>query len=386
MKKITKLLFVAALMALLCLALTGCGRTKVDVSQYLSVKYVGSNGYATAYVSLDKSELEGSVMGDGNDMDSWVKLSEMSALAYTMKLEPEKVENVKNGDKITVRVTVDEDMAKEAGYKFTGLKKTFTVEGLQDAVVLDPFAEDIFGMGKTVDVQLSGVSPDGELSINNNAAYDDPVSLIRYKVDNSWNLKYGDVVTVTASLSGHADEYVLSRTEAALTLTGFDRYVTDPSQLPTEVLQAMADRVCQEALANGESDILDGVNDTWLSGNVTYDNVRVGDTAMVGVVLDPDSVDGWSNTTYNFVLLPVYRNVTTDSYYDEAQGMTVTKTWENVINHYLFQNVVVHSDGSVTYDDSYLAHRGFFTDESAAGVLSLDVLRQNYELIEFNMP
>lgn len=382
MKKIGKFLFVAALGALLCLVLTGCGKTKVDVSQYLSMRVDGYNGYATAYMSLDKSELEGSVMVGGNDEDSWEKLGEMTALAYTMEVEPEKVENVKNGDKITVKVTVDEDMAKRAGYKFTGLKKTFTVEGLQDAVALDPFAEDIFGMGKLVDVQLQGAAPNGQLHIANNAAPDDPLSRVTYQLDRSGYLNNGDVVTVTAALDRRAEGYALSRTEAALTLTGFASYVTDPSQIPADTLRAMANAACERVLGWGTSSVFTSLysSDNFECFYSDISNHHAGGTAILAYG------SRWFGLDYdNYVLIPVYVDMFVNDYTDPATGEKGPTTLTDVFMYVSFKNVIIQQDGSVTYDIQKDSD-SFFSDMSAAEREFLPSYRELSTVIEFNMP
>lgn len=101
---------------------------------------------------------------------------------------------------ITVKITLDEEKAKEYGYSFTGLEKKFTVEGLTEPIEIDPFAEDVCGSGKIVDATLEGIDPFVCLYLRNNAELSDPIRHITYKADKDWNLKNGEVITITATM------------------------------------------------------------------------------------------------------------------------------------------------------------------------------------------
>ena len=64
----------------------------------------------------------------------------------------------------------------------------------------------------------------------------------------------------------------------------------------------------------------------------------------------------------------------------------VSKTWENVVGYYKFTDVIVHNDGTVTYNESYVELNGNYTDTAAADTLYLDELRSVYTFHEVSMP
>jgi hypothetical protein len=254
------------------------------------------------------------------------------------------------------------------------------VEGLAEPILIDPFADEIFGNGKTVNVLLEGTDPFINLYMNNCAAANDPVRHIVYQYDKSWNLQNGDVITITASLDKRFQNqgYLLTRTETTIIVDGFDRHASAVSDLTQEVLAAMSDRAYQECVNGGSVDIYDGNNNLWPWG-ARFENIHVGDTALLAVNHEIDA-------EYSFLLVPVYKTITTDTWYDMDAATNITQTWENVVGYYKFSDVVVHPDGSVTFYEDYVAMNGNYTDAEVADALYLNELRANYSLLEVPMP
>ena len=380
MKKIVKLLLVLVAM-LMCLSLTACGsKTKVELAPYLSVSYTGYNGNGTARVAFDFADFEYGIMSQWKDKDRLEKLMELTAVETTITYAADVSENLSNGDTITVKISLNEEKAKEYGYSFTGLEKKFTVEGLTEAIEIDPFSEDIFGSGKIVDVTLEGIDPFVCLYLRNNALLGDPIRHITYKVDKDWNLKNGEVITITATMDEKFQQqgYLLTRTETTIPVEGFDRYASASSDLTNDVLQRISDRAYQECANGGNVDIFDGSSNMTPWG-ASIENIHVCDTALL-------AVNNQIEMEYSFLLVPVYKTITTNEWYDMAANANVTKTWENVIGYYKFTDVIVHPDGSVTYNESYVELKGNYTDTNAADTLYLNQLRSNYSFVEIPMP
>ncbi len=379
MKKITKLLTLLALV-LMCLTLTACGGTEVEMAPYLSVNYTGYNGNGTAYVDFDFADFEYGIMSQWKDEDKLAKLGSLTAVEMTITFDPSTAENLSNGDTFTVKISVDEELAKENGYSFTGMEKTFTVEGLTEPIEIDPFAEDIFGSGKVVDATLSGIDPFVILSLYNNADRNDSISHITYQADKDWNLKNGETITITATMDKtYADQgYLLTRTETTISVDGFDRYASSVSDLTAAVLQSVSDRAYQECVNGGNVNIYDGSNNMTPWG-ASFENIHVGDTALLAVNNNIDM-------EYSFLLVPVYKTITTDEWYDMDAGANTTKTWENVVGYYKFTDVIVHADGSVSCSESYVEMNGNFTSADVADALYLNQFRSNYSFVEVPMP
>ncbi|MBE5766588.1 MAG: hypothetical protein E7335_05445 [Clostridiales bacterium] len=369
------------LLILMLLTLTACGgETKVDMAPYLSVSYTGHNGKGVARVDFDFSEFEYGIMSQWKDTDYLEKLGKLTAVEMTITYAADISEDLSNGDTITVKIDLDEKLAKENGYTFTGLEKKFTVEGLTEAIEIDPFAEDIFGSGKLVDVTLEGTDPFVCLYIRNTAALGEPVRGITYKADNDWNLKNGDTVTVTATLDKKFEQqgYVLSRTECTITVEGFERYASAAADMTSTVLQSISDRAYQECVTGNVANIYEG-NDSTTPWGVRFDNIHVGDTALL-------AVNNQIDMEYSFLLVPVYKTITTDEWYDMDAGVNTTKTWENVFGYYKFTDLLVHADGTVSYNESYVEMNGNFADASTAQEIYLNQFGSNYSFIEVSMP
>lgn len=380
MKRNVKLLLILTVI-LMCLNLIACdgGTIKAELAPYLSVSYTGYNGNGTAHVDFNFADFEYSIMSQWKDKDKLEKLEKLTAVEMTITYVADVFEGLSNGDSITVKIELDEALAKEYGYSFTGLEKEFTVEGLTEAIEIDPFAEDIFGSGKTVNVTLEGVDPFVCLHLKNNAGLMEPISHITYRADKDWNLKNGEVITITASMDEKFQQqgYLLTRTETTIAVEGFDRYASSASDLTEDVLQRISDRAYQECVNGGSVDIYDGSNNLTPWG-ADIENIHVADTALL-------AVNNQIDMEYSFLLVPVYKTITTNEWYDMEANKNIAKTWENVIGYYKFTDVTVHFDGSVTYNEAYVSLNGNYTDSNVADELYLNELRSNYSFIEISM-
>lgn len=246
MKKITTLLTLLTVF-LLMLALAGCSKTvSVELAPYMDVQYSGYNGNGTAQFLFDYSQFEYEILSQWGSKDqSFEKLMELTALENTIFCSPASAEGLCNGDTVTVTMTFDEKLAKELGYKLSDLKTTFTVKGLTEPIQLDPFAEDVFGKSKAVDAYLEGTSPYIYLNLINTSAYDQPTAYITYQADKNCDLKNGDTVTITATLSDRyaREGYILTRTELTLPVEGFNSYISDPSMLCSSDVEALQNKM-----------------------------------------------------------------------------------------------------------------------------------------------
>lgn len=271
MKK-CRFLWIAAAILVMALGLAGCGSTKLDLTQFVTVKFDGINGRGTASCQLDSVALEQALAGDTDgeiSMEELQKLGWITRFEMTLDCQLNAASDLSNGDKVTVTVSCDEKLAKDNKVKITGNTKEFTVEGLKDAVEIDPFTEDFFGKEDGVSTVLTGVSPKAEYSIQNNCKQK-PESMIRYEVvlldsadsqkgspsTHLDNVANGDRLKIVATLPENAAQegYVLSQTEKVITVEGLDAYVTDISQLNEQgqkTLYELCDKRFKECAAQG---------------------------------------------------------------------------------------------------------------------------------------
>ena len=130
MKKLTFLMILLTLCASL---LSGCGRktVRIDLSDYLNALYSGSDGAGKARGDFDYSGFEKALIAEAaSDEFDLGKLVRFEASMVIM-VSPDS--GLKNGDKVTVNVSYDKDIAKAAGMTVTGSSKTLTVKGLRAA-------------------------------------------------------------------------------------------------------------------------------------------------------------------------------------------------------------------------------------------------------------
>lgn len=354
--------------------------TKVDLGSYLSVSYSGTNGKGIAHVDFDFAGFEYDIMSGWKEGDNLQNLTDLTAVEMTILPKPACVENLSNGDIFTVQVSFDNQLAKAKGYVFSDLQKSFTVEGLADAMEIDPFTEEIFGEGKMVSVFAEGVDPFLSLNLWNNADFNDPVYHIQYHADKDFNFRNNEPITITAQLDKPYTQqgYVLSRTETTLSFDGMDRYVSTPEDLPEEVLRRIADRAYQECVNGCNANVFDGEN-SYTPWAVEFTDIRTGENALL-------VVNNNIEMEYSFLLVPVYKTITTDEWYDMETGMNTTMCWENVVGYYKFTDLIVHGDGSVSFNEDYVEMNGSYTSADAANALYLDWYRANYTFTEIPLP
>lgn len=107
------------------------------------------------------------------------------------EVDEESLQNLSNGDEIKVKVKYKEEKLKKKNIKLENTEFTFTVEGLVEPIVLDPFA----GTSMT----FEGADGFGECTFDNSGVADEVKSLFNYTYATGYSdLSNGDVVTIEA--------------------------------------------------------------------------------------------------------------------------------------------------------------------------------------------
>lgn len=108
--------------------LTGCQSSQqVDLTQGLVMNFEGYDGYG--YVDIDKSDSRNALTKQVDyNADDYNQYAFWNGLDYEVVDEKNDYEN---GDKVTVRVTYNEDLAKKAKVKVSKDTKKFKVKGLK---------------------------------------------------------------------------------------------------------------------------------------------------------------------------------------------------------------------------------------------------------------
>ncbi len=130
MKKIVKRAGLISGIILSAFVIGGCGKT-VDLNDCVEVKVSGIDGKGKAEVTVDYDKMETLLAKELNievkdkdienieDLGSAVDgLSKIDQAENCVNFQVQPADNLKNGDKITVKSIIDEEKAKELGIKF----------------------------------------------------------------------------------------------------------------------------------------------------------------------------------------------------------------------------------------------------------------------------
>lgn len=312
--------------AIICLP--GCGRTTIDLNNYVSDTPEGYDGMGKIYNYIDSDAIvEDNIQAFGvaDDDDDWglapyLAVEELSG-------EWSQSEGLSNGDQITF--TWDEDAIKaiEDSYKVK-LKHsdiTITVDGLEEVQSYDAFAK--------LKVRYEGIAPTGTIELDSSGC---EISSLKYTVEPEAGLKNGDTVTVTIDVpSDCAEEYGMIPAEASkeYTVDGLPAFVMTEKEIPEETMKAMK----KQAEDIKEADIAE--NDDVTLNKMTYIGsyfLTMKDDEARGTTFSLDS--NWN--VYNELYLVYKLNVTDDagdlSYY-----------W-----YCSFHNIVFLADGTCSVDTS----------------------------------
>lgn len=317
------------------------GKKTINLEEYVTVGTDGYDGQGTAYAEW-KSELEDVVlkaMGiDAEKMDEYIDngdfLNSDSSLAKayaayekydemmeSLDLHIDKSENLSNGDKITVTITYNNELAAENGIKFTGEKYVYVVSGLEKLEAVDPF--------EGLTVEFTGASPQLKAELSYNSPQDF-LQESQFSIDKIENLKIGDTVTVTCNCSKEDAAYhgvSLSETTKEYTVGEADAYVGTVRQLEekgTDDMQKDAKDVIESYFARNTDQI--GYK------NLKYQGIYV---------LNQKQSNGWDS--YNSIYMIYSATVTSKE--DEKQ-FQATKVYLPV----QFTNVILSQEGELTWD------------------------------------
>ena len=246
MKRVCKVMMLVAMMAVVLMSMTGCGKTKLDLAEGLVVTFSGVDGSGTA--DLDFPENDGtptyvntileSKKVDITNMMTWMMIDE----AITYDIEPRS--HLSNGDVVTVSATVNDAILDNLKLSAKPFEMQVTVTGLQEVQEVDAFAD--------FEVSYTGVSPDAKVSYTKSREIDGVT--VSYSCDAVGYVREGDTVTFKAKLS-NSKYYRLKEETKTFTVTNVDKYITSSQELKPENFNAMrekADKVVADTISRWE--------------------------------------------------------------------------------------------------------------------------------------
>lgn len=253
MKKALKVAMLVAMMAVVLLSMTACGKTKIDIAEGMTVVFSGADGKGRAEIAYPDSDDTPPYMDklleekkfDANDLSAWLMLAQ----AFTYEVDPSS--GLSNGDTVTVIIDVDEAILENMDISAEDQKLTFTVEGLTEVIVIDAF-EDF-------EINFTGTSPVAQAEFASRKEIEGVT--IFYNCENNGQLKDGDPVIITARID-NSDYFALKETEKTFTVSNVDKLLTQGNELHPETLASMkskSDAIIDDQIQNHIGDF--SIND-----------------------------------------------------------------------------------------------------------------------------
>lgn len=313
---------------------------KLDMKKAVTIEYMGLNSNGKAVVNIDDeyiADFASDVLGiDPEDLEDadledlyssktsskYKKAFKLAALLDTIEIECTPNENLSNGDEVTVKVDYNEDKFKDNKIKLKNTEYKVKVEGLSDGTEYDVF--------KDVKLSFRGVSPDLSVSIDTTECDEFVQRNVSFYLDNSYSVKNGDVITLTASVNESAaesNEYIIRETTKQYTVSGQAEYISSIEGID---MSAVYTEMNDQANAKVASWI--GAYD-WDIGTVTSAALE-GEPTKWMLAKKSSDIYGDDN---KFVAI----------YKCNAASAEGTAVWYIVVE---IQDVVKNADGSITWD------------------------------------
>lgn len=232
---------------ILCTALicfTGCGKSTVDLNDYVTVEFYGYDGAGQSKYSFDAERMveeNSKAFGfKSKNVDSYddktkrVYNNIVRDVKRDVALDINPGKNLSNGDKVTITwKKTPESLSERYKIEFTCSDIQEKVSNLEQLEKYDPF--------DGLEITFDGMGPDGTASLK----IPKRDLNIKYEADKCENLNNGDVITVTASSYDYDDvnEYALSKgytlttTEKQFTVEGLSSYIGSMDAIPPDMLE-----------------------------------------------------------------------------------------------------------------------------------------------------
>lgn len=320
----------------------------IDVSKYMTLSADGYNTVGKLNIDFDTDKLEqdyGKQIATRfkkqmkNLKDDTYGLSSLTASLYDgyeadlfaetcATGSADKTKGLSNGDVVTYTWDDNSDEAEEAfGVKVKYTDITYTVSGLASVNTFDAF--------DGVDVEFSGISPDGRATVNSLPTAAEAQGLY-YPLDENSGLSNGDTVTLTVhsnrdDFSDCIDKYgaMPQATEKTFTVEGLNEYVTSADTLSDSVLVS---------LQNQAEDVFKSYAAQRFSNGQTFKGM----TYLGNYILTPKNKDSWGDK--DRIVLAYQVTV----HHDYTSELNTTYDADDSFFWYItFNNVSKDADGNI---------------------------------------
>ena len=329
----------AALAAsVLCLALSGCGETTINLNDYVAVEYTGLNTRGEA--RLDEEAVKDAVEAvlyenakkDTNISEALENV--MSACRFSL----DKEEGLSNGDTVTVSATINNELCKDEKIKLEFEEFTDTVSGLKEVPIYTD--EDLFAGLK---VDYTGISP----AVTAEFKYepeDANLKNLSFQIKGGASgLKKGETITVVCD-AHDTDDYLIAgdaTLEKQFVVDGVGEYINSAEQVSDNVFAA-----AKEALEGRMENVLYpsmGWFPVYQEGhfnNLTADEIS---NIKCNKVLALTRKDTSSARYYNYIIYVFNFDMT----YSNRNGFKIAQESTPVTVGLISSDIFVNADGTV---------------------------------------
>lgn len=306
----------------------------INLNKYITIESSGYNGYGSVYATIDWDAIE-KKYGSKVSFTSDAKKEYGGFLSWTTPIEvlqsdvdvefDRDTRHLSNGDQLEYTIDVDDEIAKYLKCKLKYKAGSYTVSDLEEVDTFDAFAD--------LDVEFSGISPDGKANLNYTGtlmhSYD-------FSCDKTSGLSNGDVVTVTID-EDTAASYVQSigqipaEFEKTYTVEGLESYLMHTSEIDEATLQSMQAQASDVYKAYAANDWIESESLESLDYIGTY-------------LLTPKDTNAYSYNVMNKLYL-VYKVGVRDTFSNDSGSYDQVNT---VYWYISFHDLMVGQDGKVT--------------------------------------
>lgn len=359
MKKLITAVTGTMLMAVL---FTGCGVNSYSCKDYYSVEVTGCNGKGEVHVKtntdMKKQIISENTPDDATDFEE----AAYEILLETMEVHCEPNEELENGDVVDIHVSVDEETLASKGIKFTDTDFTYTVEGLEEPVEIDPF--------EGLSVTFTGISPKAEAEIEYTGDNEFVKEHVRFINDTYGKYAIGDTITVKASYTDSVAEennVIITQDEKEYTVSDIDEYLSGETDF-SELDDLFYNEV-QDILATSENF---GVGAETVSKGFFSDGNSFDEYTVKSFTITPykaefcyenNSYDSMNTYVVFYKLNFEVEKTSSSSYASLGDGRELGFVGESddIYMCIYLNDIVKKTDGSISYSEENLHNKGWTT-------------------------
>ncbi len=334
-----KKFIMASALIVLCLSFAGCGKKTVDLNDYLEVDFNGYNTAGKVSYSVDVENLiddNPEAFGLDDDYNEYDVLELVYNIETKISVEPDKEEELSNGDKITFswKKTKIDSLEKKYPIKIKAADNKMEVYDLDDAEEYDPFEK--------INVLFEGTAPNGRAKLDNSKG----LSGLNYSMDVYEGLKNGDKVTVEIkdSYGNDPTEFLLTEhgkiptsLTKEFTVEGLTSYVTKLDDIPKDTMGKMLSQAEDSIKARAQS---------WKEGN-SLDSLELQGYHFL------TEKEGFSADPHNYLFLVFKANTTVKGYLENTEKDARDSEQLNKDSYYTFfcfEDITLLPDGVCSVD------------------------------------